>query len=138
MNVVARLLHWSFMDVAHHLTLIAWLDGSGRTPILLMLPFWILSLWPGLAIVVKRLHDRDRSGWWVILFVYGPWLAGYVVQAFVQPRQDLHSLWIAYNVVQTGILMWAFVELGCLQGTRGPNRFGADPLVTEDLAEAFT
>jgi uncharacterized membrane protein YhaH (DUF805 family) len=27
------------------------------------------------------------------------------------------------------VLVWAFVELGCLRGTLGPNRFGPDPLV---------
>jgi uncharacterized membrane protein YhaH (DUF805 family) len=26
--------------------------------------------------------------------------------------------------------IWSFVELGCLAGTPGPNRFGEDPLQT--------
>jgi uncharacterized membrane protein YhaH (DUF805 family) len=26
--------------------------------------------------------------------------------------------------------LWAFVELFCLRGTIGPNRFGPDPLIT--------
>jgi uncharacterized membrane protein YhaH (DUF805 family) len=30
--------------------------------------------------------------------------------------------------------IWGFVELGCLRGTAGPNRFGPDPLVVEGAA----
>ncbi len=46
---------------------------------------------------MKRLHDLDRSGWWVLVgFVpYGGPLAKVVI-------------------------------LGCLPGTKGANRFGAD------------
>ena len=25
----------------------------------------LLSIWPSLAGAIKRLHDRDRSGWWI-------------------------------------------------------------------------
>lgn len=27
-------------------------------------------IWPGLAISVKRWHDRDKSGWWVLIKIY--------------------------------------------------------------------
>jgi uncharacterized membrane protein YhaH (DUF805 family) len=30
--------------------------------------------------------------------------------------------------VSIGISIWAFVVLACLRGTRGPNRYGPDPL----------
>ena len=50
--------------------------------------------WVWLATCVKRLHDRDKCGWW-ILFAWVP-LVGPV---------------------------WWLVDLGCLQGTDGPNRY---------------
>jgi uncharacterized membrane protein YhaH (DUF805 family) len=25
---------------------------------------YLLLLWPSLAVVAKRWHDRDKSGWW--------------------------------------------------------------------------
>jgi uncharacterized membrane protein YhaH (DUF805 family) len=53
----------------------------------------------GLAISAKRWHDRDKSGWWSL---------------------------IAFVPVVGGL--WTLVECGCLKGTAGPNRFGADPL----------
>src|SRR5688572_11557184 len=29
--------------------------------------FMLIVLWPSLAIQVKRWHDRDKSGWWVLI-----------------------------------------------------------------------
>jgi len=34
------------------------------------------------------------------------------------------------HVISFAISVWAFVELGCLRGTVGPNRYGPDPLST--------
>ena len=28
---------------------------------------WLLSLWPILAVGSKRLHDRNKNGWWLLL-----------------------------------------------------------------------
>lgn len=53
----------------------------------------------GLAVYVKRCHDRDKSGWWCLL--------------------------LAVPVVG---FVWWIVDLGILEGTRGENRFGPDPL----------
>lgn len=62
---------------------------------LLMLP----CMWVSLAIQTKRWHDRDKSGWWMLInFI--PYVGG----------------------------IWSFVECGCLQGTIGANRYGDDPL----------
>jgi uncharacterized membrane protein YhaH (DUF805 family) len=64
--------------------------------------FLVLSvalLWPFLAVSVKRWHDLDRSGWWELI--------------------------ILIPVVG---LIWAMVELGFIEGTNGPNRYGPDPL----------
>lgn len=60
---------------------------------------WLFAaIWAGLAVSVKRWHDRDKSGWWVLIW-FVP-LIGTV---------------------------WAFVETGFFAGTSGINRFGADP-----------
>ncbi len=59
--------------------------------------FWLASLVPGLAVTVRRLHDIDRSGWWLLLM-------------FV-PLLGWFTLFIFY----------------CLDGTPGSNRFGPDP-----------
>jgi uncharacterized membrane protein YhaH (DUF805 family) len=55
------------------------------------------SLIPAFAVTTRRLHDSDRSQWWMAL-LFVPVLG-----------------WI-----------WLLVLL-CLDGTPGPNRFGDDP-----------
>ena len=35
---------------------------------------------------------------------------------------------IILHLISFGITVWAFVELGCLRGTVGSNRYGPDPL----------
>ena len=53
---------------------------------------------PGLAVSVRRLHDLDRSGWWILLGLIP--LVGVII-----------------------LIVWY-----CKRGTIGANRFGADPL----------
>jgi len=52
---------------------------------------------PGLAVLIRRMHDLDKSGWW-ILILFIPLIGA----------------------------IWMLVLL-CTEGTRGPNRFGPDP-----------
>ena len=70
----------------------------------LMALFGLAVMIPGIAVAVRRLHDRNMSGWWYLGFA----LMGMI--PFVG--------WIA-NI--------AFVVILFLPGTPGPNRFGDDP-----------
>jgi uncharacterized membrane protein YhaH (DUF805 family) len=63
----------------------------------------LLLLWPALAVSVKRWHDRDKSGWWVLL-----------------------------NLLPVIGWLWALIDNGFLRGTAGPNRYGPDPLARAD------
>jgi uncharacterized membrane protein YhaH (DUF805 family) len=57
----------------------------------------LLVLWPAIATSVKRWHDRDKSGWWVLV-----------------------------NFIPVIGVIWVLVENGLLRGTVGTNRFGED------------
>jgi len=59
---------------------------------------YVPYLWTVLAVTVKRWHDRNKSGWWILI-----------------------------NFIPLVGPLWAFIENGCLRGTDGPNRFGPDP-----------
>jgi uncharacterized membrane protein YhaH (DUF805 family) len=83
----------------------------------------------GFAIGIKRLHDRDQSGWWILLFYAGPSVAGAIGQA---SGSDAVSLIL--SLVSFAISIWALVVLGFLRGTRGPNRYGPDPLAGDAVA----
>ena len=81
-----------------------------------------------LAVGVKRLHDRNKSGWYLVLFYIVPGIlvtAGIVVGTFMDDSILLASI---LGLAAFAIGVWAFVELGCLRGTAGPNRYGPDPL----------
>jgi uncharacterized membrane protein YhaH (DUF805 family) len=80
-------------------TLLDTLFDSNAVEILVMLA---LAL-PGLGVGARRLHDLDRSGWWL--------LAGLV------------------PVFGTILLIVWFAT----RGTPGPNRFGPDPLSGQGL-----
>jgi uncharacterized membrane protein YhaH (DUF805 family) len=81
------------------------------------------------AIMVKRLHDRDRSAWWVVpFFVVPEFLSLIVSPSFNIEAQMPLPLALILNLAGVGLSIWAFVELGCLRGTVGGNRYGPDPL----------
>ena len=63
--------------------------------------FWLATIIPDLAVTVRRLHDTDSSGWWIFLGLIP--LIGIIV-----------------------LIVW-----WCQQGSKGYNRFGADPLQPE-------
>ena len=103
--------------------------GKGLLIWLVGLILLILGTWSGLAVGVKRLHDRDKSGWWILLFWLGPSFLG----SWQTATPDLSGVFIL-SLAAMAILIWAFVELGCLPGTPGPNQYGPDPLGNPPLA----
>jgi uncharacterized membrane protein YhaH (DUF805 family) len=86
-------------------------------------PILIVSTWCFAAIGCKRLHDRNKSGWCMVPFYILPILLAKAAQWPNAPVVDAFFLAIA-----SGINIWAFVEIFCLKGTKGPNEFGPDPL----------
>jgi len=101
-----RIARSTFWTMTLLLAVVSWVIGAvllaiiGNSEVtltvvaLLDIPF----IWATLAIQVKRWHDRDKSGWWVLINLV-PLIGG----------------------------IWALVETGFLRGTAGPNRFGDDP-----------
>ncbi|MBW7974052.1 DUF805 domain-containing protein [Bradyrhizobium sp. BR 10289] len=90
-----------------------------------------LFLWIYLATAIKRLHDRDRSGWWIVLFFFVPGL--YSQFSDLLPR----SLTPPFSLTASILWLWGVVEMFIVPGTSGHNRFGPDPLLdVEDSAAA--
>src|SRR4029453_835711 len=57
--------------------------------------FALIALIPAIIVYIKRFHDRDKSGWWVLI-----------------------------GLIPIIGSIWLLIELGFLKGTPGPNRFG--------------
>ena len=62
------------------------------------LAFGILIIYPSLAVMAKRCHDRGRSGWFLLVLLV--------------------------PIVQ----IWPMIVVAFLKGTSGPNKYGEDPL----------
>ncbi len=74
--------------------------ASGIIPILgiALLIYYLAMILPALAVTIRRFHDLDKSGWFILIQLIP------IVGPFI-------------------ILYWF-----CLKGTDGDNRFGPDPL----------
>jgi uncharacterized membrane protein YhaH (DUF805 family) len=95
--------------------------GAAIAVVVLLVLLYIPLIWVGLAVGAKRLHDRDKSAWWLLLFYAAPSALSAVANRPESPGIILH-------LASFAITVWAIVELGCLRGTAGPNRYGPDPL----------
>ena len=73
--------------------------AMGPVASIIVLIFAVVATWISIAVAVKRYHDRNKSGWWVLI-VFVPVIGG----------------------------LWYLIECGFLRGTVGPNDYGPDPL----------
>lgn len=117
-----QLFYWSVMLVG---ALLAGVVGAmskgqeGTSPVLIALAvvvglFAIAMFLPSLSLQVRRFHDRNKSGWWLLLL--------FVLNA------------VPYLGFISAI---AILVITVLKGDVGPNKFGPDPLRPEARAEVF-
>ena len=72
--------------------------------VLMALPLIYFMVPPTVAVTIRRLHDRNISGWWYLAFTVASMIPGVNLLA-----------------------MLAMFILMLLPGTQGDNRFGGDP-----------
>ncbi len=73
-------------------------SGPNAIGIVLLLVYVVFGIWMGLAVDIKRCHDRGQSGWWILIMLIP--LVGF---------------------------FWWLINLGILAGDEGENRFGPNP-----------
>jgi uncharacterized membrane protein YhaH (DUF805 family) len=90
--------------------------------------FSIAMFIPSLAVGVRRLHDTNRTGWWMLapLLPYLVLIFGAFGASDASGGGAIAGLAIVAGlaVLVLGITLLVFL---LLDGTRGPNRYGADP-----------
>ncbi len=75
------------------------LASLGPVAGIVLVIFGLAVTWITIAVGIKRFHDRNKSGVW-ILIIFVPVIGG----------------------------LWYLIECGFLRGTPGPNDYGPDPL----------
>ena len=65
--------------------------------------FAIFAVWVGLAVSIKRWHDRNKSGWWVLI-----------------------------GLIPVIGEIWVLIECGFLPGTEGVNAYGVENQLPTD------
>ena len=71
---------------------------ADRGPSTLIVIYYLAILLPTLGVTIRRLHDTDRSGWWILI--------GFV--------PIIGGIWLLVLMI--------------LSGTPGDNRFGPEPI----------
>jgi uncharacterized membrane protein YhaH (DUF805 family) len=87
---------------------------------------------PVFCLFARRMHDQDRSGWWVLLLVLFTMLSIYqrLEATLLTPPPELASRLPALPgwVDVIGVALWLpMMVFTIAPGTDGPNRFGPDP-----------
>ena len=106
-------------------------------------PIYILVLFlPSLAVTARRLHDTNRTSWWMLLYLIP--ILGFIVLFFlfiallgISVLNQWQTNEVEWGILGISFLIWivfsvvAWIVLLVFQimpGTVGPNRYGPDPL----------
>ena len=95
----------------------------GPISILLMLG----TLVPSIAVGIRRLHDTNRSGWWILLPMV-PYAIGFALAGPAIMSGSMAGLGMAglFFLIGLGCAVALFVFM-VLPGTKGDNKYGPDP-----------
>lgn len=122
------------------LNLVVILPLSSASPVLsalVSLVLMLVFLYPIVALGVKRLHDRGKSGQLMIVFL-APGLVSQMgsLLGLTHSAQEIsgqvvmlpNMLGTILGLVSLAIGIWALIELGIRQGVQGDNVYGPNPL----------
>ena len=114
---LSRARFWlAYIGLAIVVAAVAWVvlsirQRTGRTdmPLTTLVLFIVPLAWMNLCLLVKRWHDRNRSG-----------------------------LWLLINIIPGIGQMWTVIECGFIAGTPGHNKYGPSTMKPGPIAASFT
>jgi uncharacterized membrane protein YhaH (DUF805 family) len=120
---------------------------GGLVVIALRLLISVIVTIAGLVIFTRRLHDRGKSAWWLLVFWFAPrlvslfvktpwWLAAFWAmpkfgRVFIKSESLINpDSWLGFALfwIMVGLTFWASLELYCFPGSIGKNKYGPDSL----------
>ena len=89
--------------------------------------FALAMLIPSIAVGVRRLHDTERTGWWLLAPLV-PYLLTFILFAVAIGGSSggMGVLAMLCMLAALGLAITVLVFM-FLDGTKGPNRYGPDP-----------
>ena len=96
--------------------------GSGAPEAALLVTLVSFAL--GLAVSARRLHDRGKSAWWLLLFYVVPFALTLTMQWAAQEQAS--AIFSITTLLLVALFVWAIVELGVLRGVDRWNAHGGN------------
>jgi uncharacterized membrane protein YhaH (DUF805 family) len=117
--------------VAGLMTAVILFTAAGiAAPLLIIMVVLVLIPWLlwGVSFTTERLHDRDKSAWWLVVFYLAPGALGQLAKFawFAGAAGTMLNYLLA--LAAFALTIWGFIEIGCLRGTAGSNTYGPNPL----------
>ncbi|MFM7389850.1 MAG: DUF805 domain-containing protein, partial [Vampirovibrionales bacterium] len=92
--------------------------------LLSFLALCVYEIWVGIPVIVRRLHDLNRTGWWYVILSFAPAVIQIVVEVLLKNAEGLVAV-VSLLVDLASLVTW--ILLMCVKGTEGSNRYGEDP-----------
>jgi uncharacterized membrane protein YhaH (DUF805 family) len=70
---------------------------------------------------IRRLHDRGKSEWWLILYYLAP-------DRLLGETSFWRGAALIIPIAAGAVLIWGLIDLGILRGDPADNRYGPNPL----------
>ena len=90
---------------------------------IILLAFGIIYIILDLAVTIRRIHDVNKSGWWLLWLLLA--FAGLAVLSMIAGWS-----WLLVVIAPLWVIFAGW--LGFFPGTKGENRFGSDPVQSID------
>ena len=125
-----RVEFWCFMLFSLLLNIaLTLVDSLPILPIDIASIVSLVMFFPSLAVTVRRLHDLDRSGWYIAIPVGAVLVAALLLILGTTVFASAVVTYLGMSLMIAGL----FIEFALLiylikKGTDGANRFGEDPL----------
>ncbi len=132
----------AYFVVAFGLTILGAAMGLGGIAGIAAIPLFLLIIVSSISLAARRLHDRNKSAWWLAIFYLVPMILGGIALYMslpadlasiadpdaAVPAMSMNPASIVMQLASFGLTIWGLIEIGFLKGTTGENQYGPDPL----------
>lgn len=88
---------------------------------LIVIPLYLVLFWVAICLMVKRLHDLNQSGWWILALFGYAFGSGFISGMLGVDNDPISSL--AISLPSIAFALWLLFW----PGTSGDNQYGPDP-----------